>query len=43
MLSHLVFREIQILYTEWAVVLYWCSIAMPNLQDKLPSYIANIS
>ena len=43
MLSHLVFREIQILNIKWAVALQWCSIATPNLQHKQPSYIANIS
>ena len=32
MLSHLVFREIRILNIQWAVVLQWCSTAMPDLQ-----------
>ena len=31
MLSHLVFREIRILNIEWALVLQWWSVAMPNL------------
>ena len=39
--AHLVFGEIPIGIIECAVALEWCSIAMPNLQFRKPSCIAN--